>query len=61
MKVQTEVKSGAFLDTAANQVGAVANQAGQFLAQANNQANSVVGYVGAQASNLWNTISSALF
>lgn len=56
MKVQTDLKSGALLQQAASQVGAVAGQTGKFVSQANSQANAVAGYMTSKAQGLWTAL-----
>jgi len=53
MKVQTDIKSGGFVQDAAAQAGIVYDQAAGFVSKANQEAESVTSTVTNSASSVW--------
>jgi hypothetical protein len=58
MKVETNVKSGALLQDAANTASQAATEVGGFFTKAGAQAQSLTSAVTTKASNVWNCLAS---
>lgn len=56
MKVETDLKSGAFLQSAANSAVQAANEVNSFVSKAGQQAQSFTHGVADKASNVWNCL-----
>jgi len=56
MNVQTGIKSGALLDTAASQLNAAASGVSNFVNQAGQEAEQVTSFVTNKATALWNAL-----
>jgi len=57
MKVETNLKSGAFLQDAANTVGQAAGQVGNFFAQAGQEASSITSSLLDTTSSVYNCLA----
>jgi len=58
MKVETNLKSGALLDSAASAARQMAGSAGDYLSQASQQAKSLTGSVVNKSTAVWNALVS---
>ncbi len=58
MKVETDLKAGAFLSNALNTLGQATDEVGNFFAQAGQQAESLTNTVVDKATGVWNALVS---
>jgi hypothetical protein len=58
MKVETNLKSGALLDSAASAARQMAGSAGDYISQASQQAKSLTGSVVNKSTAVWNALVS---
>jgi F0F1-type ATP synthase membrane subunit b/b' len=59
MKVETELRAGALLESAMTQAGQAANQVSSFVNQANQQATNLTSTVVDKATAFWNCLNNA--